>query len=668
MSPDVPRWNGPRDGPWPSVRVDGELDRAEKEWLHTNGAGAYAMSTLALMHTRRQHGLLVAALEPPIRRYMILSHAETTVTVADKAYKLATHQFPNVAPTLGYRNLRAFTQDPLPRWTYRLGKGILERTLALARGENTLVLRYRWLGRTPARLSLMPLLPLRPVEHLAQEHGGMVQRVTLRSSEVEIQPVPTLPPITFAHRGVFMGSPDWWRRFEYSEDLRRYTDFQEDMWTPGTFQMALDPDGQTFLTVAVGGPASQDPETLMERARQHLLDRDPGVDVPGHVRTLTLAADSFVNDECERPAIVAGLPWLGVPLRDWLIALPGLLLVPGRIEVAKRSLACAIDLQHAGLLPAELRDSTGRPAPPSPDSTLWLFEAARELADAVGLDDAFVRGPLWSALVRAFLRLRGLASKKLVWVTDDGLIAVPSSADPSTWMDARAEGRPVTPRGGLAVEMQALWFSACRLLGSWARYYGAAAVAQAASAAQAAVQLGFVKTYWCNETDYPFDCVSIERQSAKSWADMSVRPNAVIALALAPELFEPWQGDAILSSCKRELLTPRGLRTLAPHEAEYQGNYEGTLDERERALHQGSVWPFLLCFYARAVVAQNPDDDEVKGELAQIVEQACDAGRVLGHVAQIADGDEPHRVRGCPAQAWSVAALLHSLVAQRGRH
>ena len=253
-------------GPWPLVHVDGELERAEKEWLHTNGAGAYAMSTLALMHTRRHHGLLVASLEPPLGRHVILSHAETHVTVGDRTHKLSTHQFPGVAATPGYRHLRSFAQDPLPRWTYLLGKHKLERTIALAPGRNALVMRYHWFGPTPARLQLMPLMPLRPVEHLALEHGGMLQRVTLRTGEVEIQPIPTLPPIAFAHRGVFMGSPDWWRRFEYGEDLRRYTDFQEDMWTPGTFELDTragchgSPRGQCR-------PATRrHPESIMEAA------------------------------------------------------------------------------------------------------------------------------------------------------------------------------------------------------------------------------------------------------------------------------------------------------------------------------------------------------------------------------------------------------------------
>jgi len=660
MSGGAPRWDAPALGPWPSVNVDGELERAEREFLHTNGAGAYAMSTLALMHTRRHHGLLVAALEPPVGRHVILSHAETTVTVADKSYKLATHQFPGVAPTLGYRNLRTFAQDPLPRWTYRLGKGLLERTLALARGKNAVVLRYHWFGRSPARMSLMPLMPLRAMELLAREHGGMKQKVTLRPNEVEVQPVPALPPIVFSHRGVFMGSPDWWRRFEYGEDLRRYADFQEDMWTPGTFELNLDPDVATYLMVATGGSPLGSPEEVMQEAREHLLRQDPGPASGGALRTLSIAADSFASDACARPAIVAGYPWLGAPLRDWLIALPGIHLCRGRVSEAKHSLASALGHQRTGFLPRELPCAQVLRRMPSPDATLWLFEAARALGEAAGLDDPFVKDKVYPGLVRAFLRLRGRRLKRVAWVNAEGFL-VTEPPEPGTWMDARAGGVPVTTRNGLAVEHQALWFCACRTLGAWAGYYGHGRLAQAAEACRGAVAAGFAARFWCNETDYAFDCMSAERASAESWADASVRPNALIALALAPELFEPWQADAVLATVRSELLTPRGVRTLGHDDRAFQGHYEGSVDERERALHQGSAWPFLLGFFVRAVRAQNPGDDDVRAELVELVEGATLGGSVLGHVPQIADGEDPQRWRGCPAQAWSTAALLAAL-------
>jgi predicted glycogen debranching enzyme len=656
VTAETPRWPAHDGSPWPNVAIEGELERAEREFLHTNGAGAYAMSTLALMHTRRQHGLLVASLDAPLDRHVILSHAETTVTVADRTFKLATHRFPGVAPTLGYRNLKSFAQDPLPRWTYRLGKGELERTLALVRGMNAVVLRYVWRGRAAARMSLMPLMPLRPIEQLCREHGGMRQKVTLRSNAVEVRPVASLPPIVFGHRGVFMGSPDWWRRFEYGEDVRRYSDFQEDMWTPGTFELSLEPDVPVHLVVALGELPNGSPEELLADASRHLLSRDPGPDSRPVVRTLSVAVDSFAADACPRPAVVAGYPWLGAPLRDWLVSLEGTYLARGLSAEAKRSLAAALGELRGGLLPRQLPSAPERRRVPSPDATLWAFEAARAVGEAVGLADPFMRVHVWPALVRAFVRLRGGRRRQLAWVNDDGFLAT-EPREPGTWMDARADSAPVTPRNGLAVEHQALWFRACGVVAAWANYYGAETLIRLAEECSQALLGGFSSRFWCNETDYPFDCVSIERGTAESWADAAVRPNALIALALAPSLFEPWQADAVLAKVSVELLTARGVRTLAPDERAFSGHYEGSADERERAMHQGSAWPYLLGFYLRARRVQNPGDPAVGEELVAMLEGVL-SGPVLGHVPQLADGEEPHRWRGCPAQAWSSALLL----------
>ncbi|MCU0692851.1 MAG: glycogen debranching enzyme N-terminal domain-containing protein, partial [Polyangiaceae bacterium] len=216
------------DSVWPNIRVDGDLERARVEWIHGNGTGAYASSTVAQMHTRRHHGLLVAALEPPRRRCVIVSHVDASVEVDGQSTSLATHQFPGVRPTSGHTNLACFAQDPLPRWVYDVRGSKLEHTLALARGHNVLVLRYVWHGARPAQLTLRPLLAMRPFHCLVREHGAMIQRVEMRQHEVSVRPVPALPRLVFRHKGVFVGSPDWWRRFEYLAEQVRGLDFQED--------------------------------------------------------------------------------------------------------------------------------------------------------------------------------------------------------------------------------------------------------------------------------------------------------------------------------------------------------------------------------------------------------------------------------------------------------
>ncbi len=651
------------EGPWPYVETHGELGPAEKEWLHTNGAGSYAMSTIAMMHTRRHHGAFVASLAPPLGRYVVLSHAETNVTVEDdrRVYRLATHQFPNVAPTPGYRLLQSFAQDPLPRWSFRLGQHTLERTLCLVRGKNVLVLGFTWRGKTAARVSLRPLMPLRPVDKLMVEHGAMNQVVMMRGGSVEVQPIPELPPVAFRHDGVFMGSPDWWRRFEYLEDRHLGVAFQEDMWTPGVFELTLEPNRTAYVTVAVGGMVQTSPSDLVAETREALLKEDPGPTRPHSVRYLFIAAEQFCADSVPSPVILAGYPWHSVYSRDLILSAVGLHLVRGRLDLARRAIDTVLAQLRAGLLPETLFVPGRKRAKPVPDATLLLFELARELRLRLPAQDSLLEKKLYPALVRAFLRVRS-RRKRFVWLSKDGLVANGAPSVALTWMDAHIGAAPITPRRGLAIELQAMWSKGCETLAKLAHEYGHVRLATLAEEAAQAARAAFRARFWCHETDYPYDVVSELRDHAESWADASIRPNAVIALAIDPELFDAWQARAILERARTELLTPHGLRTLSPNDASYIGNFTGTSEEREMAYHQGSAWPYLLGFYARAARAFSPEDNEVHDELRAALESALENSALLGQVSQLADGDYPNKSRGAPAQAASIAELLRGLV------
>ncbi len=659
-------WRASVDGPWPFVYTNGELGPSEREWLHTNGAGAYSMSTVALMHTRRYHGALVAALDPPLGRHVILSHTETQLNVEDdkRTYRLSTHQFPSVAPTPGYRLIESFSQDPIPRWVFRIGQNTLERTLSLVRGKNTVVITYTMRGRHRARLSIRPLMPLRPVDSLMHEHGAMMQVVTLRPGAVELQPVPSLPPIHLAHEGVFMGSPDWWRRFEYLNDRNEGSAFQEDIWTPGVVEMQLEPDKTVHLVIGVGALPERPPAELVKETCEELLAQDAGPPRSATGRVLSIAAEQFCLNRCEPPLIIAGYPWHTTYTRDLVMSVAGLLLVRERFDEAKRVLAAALDELRAGLLPETLQDTVRRRARPSPDATLWLFDAARELVSRLGPRDEFVQGRLYPALVRVFLRVCS-RRRRWVWLAPDGLVVASERGVALTWMDAHIRGQPVTPRRGVPIELQALWARGSDLVAMLASFYGHARLERAARTAAARVRSAFRARFWCGETDYPYDCLSEARDAAEAWADSSIRPNALMALSIAPDLFEEWQAQALLERVGSELLTPRGLRSLSMRDRRYVGHFAGGPEERETAYHQGTAWPYLLGMYVRArlaLMAEREDYDEVDS-LEDLIERAADDGILLGQVAQLADGDAPHRPRGSPAQASSVAELLRALSA-----
>jgi predicted glycogen debranching enzyme len=656
-------WKPSRGGPWPVVQLGGELAPGEREWLHTNGAGAYAMSTVPLMHTRRHHGAFVAMLEPPLGRHVIVSHGDTSVLIEDdrRTYRLSTHQFPNVAPTLGYRLLEYFALDPIPRWTYRLGSHTLERTLCLARGKNASVWSYTWYGRTHAKISIRPLMPLRPVAELMNEHGGMMQVVTLRPGAVELRPVPALPPVHFAHDGMFMGSPDWWRKFEYLEDRADGLAFQEDMWTPGVFELQLEPGKTSHVVVSVGAPPDAPAGDIVQEAADFLRRQDLGPKRSNAVRVLGVAAEQFCLDARDPPTITAGYPSHELFVRDSILALPGLLIAREQLERAERVLATLLRHQRAGLLPAVVPERRVRRARPLPDATLWLFEATRLLLARRGPRDPFIHKRLFPALTRAFLRFTG-RRKKLVWCSFDGLLVTSDREVALTWMDAQVQGKPVTPRSGIAVEHQALFARGSDLLATLASFYGHDALAARAHDAASRARSAFRARFWCSDTDYPYDCVSEARDRTDAWADASVRPNALVALAVDPTLFEDWQAESILRRVQSELLTRQGVRSLSPQDSRYMGHFGGNVAEREFAYHQGTAWTHLLGHYARAAHQRWGDEPQGRDELVRLLEHVVDSGPLFGQLAQLSDGDEPFRPRACPAQATAVAEILRALV------
>lgn len=650
---------------WTSVETKGQLEPAEREWLHTNGAGAYAMSTLALMHTRRYHGLLVASLDPPLRRYVIVSQLDTVVSVGQRIYRLATHQFPGVAATPGYRLLESFAQDPIPRWTFRLGRAVLECRLCLARGENVTILSYCWQGQRRARVSVKPLFAMRPMHDVIHEHGGMIQTVSMRHGEVEIQPIPELPSVVFGHSGVFMGSPDWWRRFEYPVDRNRGVTHQEDLWTPGTFEIDLEPGQTQYLVFGLTRLPRQTARDCMAEVCQQLEALDPGESRSLTERRLSVAAEQFRADLGPRPSIISGYPWLDVGTRDALISLPGLYLVGGRIEGAKRVLRTLLEARLDGLLTRGIGEEGSISPQLTADSSLWLFDATQHLLAETGPDDEFVRSELYPALERIFERVcagTSGANDSPIWQTPEGFLATAGDgAAPLTWMDSSADGMAVTPRGGVAVELQGLWGRACATLAQLSGHYGRPLVQERALNALAQLRQSFARRFWCTETRYPFDCISVDEAGPAAFRDPSIRPNALIALALDPELFARWQAVAIIERVRERLLTPRGVRTLEPRHPDYRGDFRGPMHERRAAYHQGTSWVFLLGFFARAAFALDPNDFELQIELRQVIERLLDASPVLGQIAQVASGDPPHHLGGCPAQAWSVAELLRSL-------
>lgn len=653
---------------FPHVHVHGDLRVARgREWVLGNGAGAYASSTIACLHTRRYHGLLVAALDPPRSRHVTLSHVDVTVTVPAKPgtprgiWDLAKHQFPNIDPDRGAFYLERFDQDPLPRWTYAIAGGELEVLLALVPGENAAVLRYTWRGPQPIVCTLRPLLAMRHMHEVMREHGAAEQRVELRAGEMRVRPMRALPKLCFKFEGTFVGSPDWWRRFEYYEERARGMDYHEDLWTPGVFEIRPDPSGvPNYLVVGVEKAPEGSPEALVAAASQAIVQGDPGPDHTLLERRLSLAAKLFRADALEKPAIVPAYPWVDTWGREAILSLPGLYFTMDHVDAAMSVARTMIASMHEGLLLNRTPDHGSAVDNAGADTTLWLFDVARAFAERLGDTHPFVKDELFPTLTNVFeLIVRGAPHE--MHLTRDGLLAAGRPGDTLTWMDARVRGKAVTSRAGCPVELTALWAAACHTLGRLASAAGQTALADRADTACHRARAAFQARFWCSTTSYPYDVISEAETGEGVFRDATIRPNAILALAIDPACFTPDQARATLERARHDLVTPGGLRTLATHEPGYRGRCEGSVDERYAAHHQGSVFPWLLGPYARAARAVLPPQDPLVTELPTLVASAADRELAVGHVPQVVHGDDPQFLSGCVAHALGVAELLRAL-------
>jgi len=553
------------------------------EWLETNGTGAFAMGTVSGANTRRYHGYLVAGLRGEERHVWLAKVDEELNGVA-----LGANQFPGCVHPTGYRQLVDFSVDPFPIWTYRVDGVLLRKSIFLVPGRPIAVVHYA--ASAACELVVRPFVAGRGYHRLG---GGRPEGLNLH-----------------ALNGDLASDPGWWQNFEYSIEQERGFEFREDLYTPGRYLYQLSADRPAALVAALEPDLALEVETWREN--RYRRGRDA-------------ASDFQAQRPDGKPTVIAGYPWFTDWGRDTMISLPGLLIVRGELAKARAIIDAFLVHLHQGLIPNRFPDAGEIPEYNSVDATLWLIVAIAEL-QAAGGDTQDLR-PAIEDIV-AWFRRGTLFSIQVD--PRDGLLAAGDPTTNLTWMDARVDGRPITPRYGKAVEINALWLNALAYLGDPAL--------EAATAA-------FERNFWNGR--YLSDTVGDDR----------LRPNQLLALSLPYLAVSPEIGKAILEVIDAELLTPVGLRTLTPQDPEYRGRYSGGPAQRDAAYHQGTVWPWLLGPYLTACLRLRPEkraDVEAKVKRwREETEVSC-----LGHIAEIYDGDPPHRPVGAPAQAWSLAELL----------
>ncbi len=637
-----------------------------KEWLETDGLGGYSSSTIIGVNTRRYHGLLVAAMRPPSRRMVLLSKVEEALAVREVEYDLSTNQYPQTIHPQGYLNQIGFHLDPFPTFTYEVGSGgppvRLEKQVVMARGVQAVFVRYRLLTSPgSASLVLRPLVAFRDDHHLMQEHPGFEAAAEMSGARdvVTMRPYEGRPTLHLHFHGAYFEPwGEWYRSFEYLEELARGLDYQEDLFSPGYFTHTLE-QGETAYFVASTEPAQKfEPNRMVEaelRRRSYLWHGWERAREP--LAGLVMAADAFLvgwrGETKETPeGIVAGYHWFEEWGRDTMIALPGLALVTRRFAVAKAILRSYCGLVSQGMIPNRIPEAGAAPDYNTVDATLWMFWALHKYLDYSG-DREFVEElvPVLQDIVAWHVR----GTRYDIHVDRDGLLTAGSAATQLTWMDAKVGDWVMTPRHGKAVEINALWHHALRFLEELGvEHHGPAAEE---------VSEQFEKRFWNEELGYLNDVVDGDLT-----ADYSLRPNQIIAVSLPYLLLPIDQARSVVETVRRDLLAPFGLRTLSPHDPRYRGRYVGDQFSRDSAYHQGTVWSWLLGPFITAYVRVAQDravaQQIARGWLEPFVGHLKEAG--LGQVSEIFDGDPPHQARGCIAQAWSVGELLRVAVEELG--
>ena len=615
------------------------------EWLEAGGDGGFASGTVGGFRTRRYHALLLTPLTPPTGRVVLVNGFEASLATGGGTFALSTqHYAPDVTHPRGLDHIAAFATDPWPRWTFAFPDGTeVAHECVVDRADGAVVLAWRrTAGSGPAALTVRLLLSGRDYHALMRENPAFDFSARTFGGNVTWRPYASLPAVTASSNGAYAHAPDWYRNFLYAEEVARGLDAREDLATPGIFTFDL-AAREAVLVLRAGDARAADATAAAERVRAAESKRR------APLAPLDRAADAYVVRRGAGHTIVAGYPWFTDWGRDTFIAMRGLVLARGRFALAASILDAWAGAVSEGMLPNRFTDHGEAPEYNAVDASLWFVVVAHELI-AAARPDAGLRARLLRA-VAAILDGYAAGTRYGIRMDGDGLLACGAPGVQLTWMDARVDGRCVTPRIGKPVEVEALWINALRSTGG--------PYAPMADRAEAA----FRARFWNAAAGCLFDVVDADHVPGR--VDASVRPNQLFAAGALPfAVVDAATARAVVATVERDLLTPLGVRTLSPADPAYRGRYEGGVAQRDGAYHQGTAWPWLTGAFVDAWLHAHGDDAAHRAEarerfVAPLGDLLMASG--LGHLPEIADGDAPHWPRGCPFQAWSLGEYLRAL-------
>src|SRR6266853_1016182 len=657
--------------------ICGSLDIAEqREWLVTNGIGGFASGTVSGNLTRRYHGLLIAALNPPVGRTQLVAKLDETANYAGIEYALATNRWLSGAvEPKGYLNIESFRlEGTIPIWQFALGDALVEKRIWMSQSENTTYVQYALLrGGQSLKLEVRALVNYRDF-HSSTHAGDWQMRVEPIEDGVRINAFDGATPFyLLSAEAEFETRHEWHRDCFLPLAKYRGLDDQEDHLFAAIFSTELELNQSVTLVLTTNADTQLEGSRAWEEHAEHEKklfakwashDAQAASSAPDWVQQLILAADQFIvkrslPEEADGRSIIAGYHWFGDWGRDTMIALPGLTLTTGRTDIARKILLAFARYVDGGMLPNDFPDAGGRPEYNTVDAALWFFEAVRQYfattQDRTTLVSLF---PVLEEMIKAHLK----GTRYQIHVDEaDGLLYAGEPGVQLTWMDAKVGDWVVTPRIGKPVEINALWHYALFSMANWARTLHDSRAALDYEQDARRVAAAFAPAFWFEAGGYLHDVVEgPEGTPGERGArvDASLRPNQIFAVSLGTELLDARRARAIVDTCARELLTPVGLRSLSPRDPRYVGQYCGGPRQRDGAYHQGTVWSWLLAPFALAHYRVYGDPAHAQALLAGLaphLDEAC-----IGTVSEIMDGDAPHAPRGCFAQAWSVSETLRA--------
>jgi predicted glycogen debranching enzyme len=625
------------------------------EWLETDGLGGFASGTVSGLRTRRYHAVLLVATTPPTGRMALVNGLEAWVETPQGRFALTSHRYaPDVVHPDGAKRIEAFDLDPWPRWTYRLEDGTrLCQELFSRHGSPIVVVSWRLLARRPGiRLEVRPLLSGRDTHSLHHENGGFRFDAETTGGILAWRPYPGVPGILARANAEYRHAPEWYRNFLSSEERNRGLDFIEDLASPGSLAWDLS-EGEAACVLAADSDETRellaaDPRELLTRMRAAEKRRRK------FPTGLHRAADAYIVQRGSGLTIVAGYPWFTDWGRDTFIALRGLCLATGSLDVARRILVGWSDQVSEGMLPNVFDERGDAPQYNSVDASLWYVIAVYEYlraAQAAGREPSARDRARLVAAVDAILDGYSRGTRYQIHADEDGLLACGEPGVALTWMDAKVGDWVVTPRIGKPVEVQALWLNALGIGGILGRSRGETLERGLAS---------FRERFWNEAAGCLYDVVDDDHVPGA--VDARVRPNQLFAVGGLPfTLIDGTRGRRVVDTVEKLLWTPLGPRSLAPGEPGYTPRYRGGVAERDGAYHQGTVWPWLAGAFVEAWVRVHGDDGAARQAarerfLTPLLGHLDTAG--LGHISEIADAEPPFTPRGCPFQAWSVGEAL----------